>query len=46
VEEVFELESVVLELFVNGRLLETTEEHPFFAVGKGWTPARDLLAGD
>nr|WP_246438772.1 polymorphic toxin-type HINT domain-containing protein [Prosthecobacter vanneervenii] len=26
--------------------VRTTSEHPFFAVGRGWTAARDLLPGD
>ena len=46
VEEVFERVSPVLDLRAGGRVVRTTGEHPFFAEGKGWTPARDLHPGD
>lgn len=46
VEEVFTAEAELLELRVDGRRIRTTDEHPFFVQGKGWTSAKDLLAGD
>ncbi|HYH47079.1 MAG TPA: polymorphic toxin-type HINT domain-containing protein, partial [Thermoanaerobaculia bacterium] len=33
-------------LEVGGEKIETTDEHPFFVAGKGWTEAKDLHAGD
>jgi hypothetical protein len=38
--------SPVLNLHVGGRRIGTTREHPFYADGKGWTPAGELVAGD
>ncbi|WP_162658920.1 polymorphic toxin-type HINT domain-containing protein [Tuwongella immobilis] len=29
-----------------GQLIETTAEHPFWVVGRGWTPVWDLSIGD
>jgi hypothetical protein len=46
VEEVFRLSARILELRVSGQLIETTDEHPFFVVGRGWTAAKDLKDGD
>ena len=28
------------------RVIDTTQEHPFYVRGKGWTPARELKEGD
>lgn len=36
----------VLNLHVNGRIIGTTPEHPFFVQGKGWVPAVELQIGD
>jgi hypothetical protein len=36
----------VWDLYANGRKIGTTEEHPFFVDGQGWTPTRELKAGD
>lgn len=33
-------------LEVGGETIETTDEHPFYVAGQGWTKARDLRAGD
>jgi hypothetical protein len=33
-------------LQVGGETLETTDEHPFYVVGQGWTRAKDLREGD
>ena len=38
--------SPVLDLDVGGRMIGTTAEHPFYADGRGWTPARELRVGD
>ena len=37
---------VVVELTIDGELVETTPEHPFFIEGEGWVPAGELLLGD
>ncbi len=37
---------VVIELTIDGELVETTPEHPFFVEGAGWVPAGELLLGD
>jgi hypothetical protein len=36
----------VVELRLESQVLETTAEHPYYARGKGWTPAGRLAAGD
>jgi hypothetical protein len=46
VEEVFVRESLVLRLDVNGRMIRTTAEHPFFVAGRGWVPCHELKVGD
>jgi hypothetical protein len=46
VEEVFTSVAALLELRVGDRVIRTTEEHPFFVLGRGWTAARELMAGD
>jgi len=45
VEQVFVRSAPVLELRVGGRKITTTAEHPFFAKGLGWVPARQLEPG-
>lgn len=35
-------EANVLELHLGGRIIRTTELHPFFVKGQGWTPAGKL----
>ncbi len=45
VEEVFVRTAPVLDLHVGGRTITTTAEHPFFAEGRGWVPARELERG-
>lgn len=35
----------VVAVSVNVHKIECTLEHPFYVVGKGWTPARDLQEG-
>jgi hypothetical protein len=46
VEAVFERFAGVLHLHLGGQLVRTTAEHPFYAAGKGWTPAFELNPGD
>ncbi len=46
VEQVFSLHANILELKVGGRVIETTSEHPFYVVEKGWVRAVALLPGD
>lgn len=36
----------VVRLSINGEAIETTNEHPFYVEGHGWTNASDLKAGD
>ena len=35
-----------LNVVVQGRVIRTTAEHPFWVDGKGWTAAGELKAGD
>ena len=42
----FERIGPVLDLTVNGRVIGTTHEHPFFVRGRGWTKAQELRVGD
>ncbi|VTS04902.1 polymorphic toxin-type HINT domain-containing protein [Tuwongella immobilis] len=46
VEAVFERSAIIFELRVAGQLIETTTEHPFWVVGRGWTPVWELTNGD
>ena len=41
-----EVESIITITFNNGIVINTTEEHPFFVKGKGWTIASDLEISD
>ena len=36
----------VVRLSINGEAIETTNEHPFYVEGYGWTNASDLKVGD
>jgi hypothetical protein len=36
---------VVVTLVIDGEVIETTPEHPFFVTGRGWTPAAQVVAG-
>jgi len=36
----------LMTLYVGGRRIETTHEHPWWVVGKGWVTANNLVAGD
>lgn len=46
IEETFQTTANILRLMAGGQVLETTSTHPFYGVGKGWTPAGDLQPGD
>ncbi|HEY3395234.1 MAG TPA: polymorphic toxin-type HINT domain-containing protein, partial [Lacipirellulaceae bacterium] len=46
VEETRRGEANILELHVGGRIIRTTELHPFFVKGRGWIPAGKLQAKD
>jgi hypothetical protein len=46
VEEVFTTEAHLVTVCVRGRAVHTTDEHPFWVFGKGWTAAKDLQPGD
>jgi hypothetical protein len=46
VEAVFVRVGPLLNLYVQGRLIRTSGEHPFYVRGKGWTPANELSRGD
>ena len=36
----------IIRLSINGEVIETTDEHPFYVDGKGWVKAAELKAGD
>ena len=36
----------IIRLSINGEKIETTEEHPFYVEGRGWTEAANLKEGD
>jgi hypothetical protein len=46
IEECFVSELPVWHLHVGGQVVRTTEFHPFWIEGRGWTAACDLLPGD
>ena len=46
VEDVFVRSAPILKVVVQGRVIRTTAEHPFWVDGKGWTAAGELKAGD
>jgi hypothetical protein len=46
IEECFVAECTIWHLHVGGQVIRTTDEHPFWVDGQGWTAARDLVAGD
>lgn len=33
-------------VYVNGNIIESTVEHPYYVIGKGWTKVKDLNIGD
>jgi serpin B len=46
IEKIHRREADILELRVRGQVIRTTEPHPFFVKGKGWTPAGELQPRD
>ncbi|KEZ48577.1 hypothetical protein AZ46_0216830 [Metabacillus indicus LMG 22858] len=36
----------IYQLHIKGKVIETTDEHPFWVVGEGWIKAKDLVKGD
>lgn len=46
VEETRHGHANILELHIGGRIIRTTELHPFFVQGRGWIPAGKLKAKD
>jgi hypothetical protein len=36
----------IWELYVGKRVIRTTQEHPFYVRGRGWTPLAEIKAGD
>jgi|GEM_PF-2015407 len=46
VEEAFNGYARLWYLHIGGKVIRTTDEHPFFVRGKGWTPTKALQAGD
>jgi hypothetical protein len=46
VEEVFVRLASILHVDVQGRIIRTTAEHPFYVVGSGWIAAGALQIGD
>ncbi len=46
VQDVFIRQSLVLALQIDGRIIRTTAEHPFWVEGKGWHCAKELAPGD
>ena len=36
----------ILHLYTDEGVIDTTTNHPFFVIGKGWTAAGDLVEGD
>lgn len=35
-----------MSITIGGRQIRLTEEHPFYVMSRGWTPAHELRAGD
>lgn len=46
VEKVFVRVSPIWNVHVASQVIETTPEHPFYAEGRGWIPAKELRIGD
>jgi len=46
VEEVFSSFARIWYLHVGGKLIRSTDEHPFYVRGKAWTAAKNLEEGD
>jgi len=46
VERVYVGTGRIFHLHINGQLIRTTPEHPFYERNKGWTACRELAPGD
>ncbi len=46
VEAVLTTEAALWSLRIGGQLIRTTEAHPFWVLGRGWTMAKDLKPGE
>lgn len=46
VQELIRSRGQLVDITVNGRMVQATREHPFYVKDKGWTPAASLAAGD
>src|SRR5262249_22418124 len=46
VEAVFRRYGQIRAIRIGRETIRTTDEHPFWVAGKGWLPARELVAGD
>jgi intein/homing endonuclease len=46
IEDTFVNYAPIWHLHVGGEVIRTTDEHPFWIVGKGWTKASELRIGD
>lgn len=46
IEECFDKTGRILHVHLNGQIIRTTDEHPFWVVHKGWTKAVALQPGD
>jgi hypothetical protein len=44
--DIFPTRKRIFHLHVNGNVIRTTADHPFFVHGQGWTDAADLQQGD
>jgi RHS repeat-associated protein len=46
VEEVFVRVAPLWDVWVSGHRIQTTAEHPFYVLERGWIPAKELAPGD
>ena len=46
IEEVFHREAKIWELHIGDKVIETTQEHPFYVLKKGWVSTQLLRKGD
>ena len=46
IEECFVNELPIWHVHVGGQVVRTTDEHPFWVEGRGWTATHDVLPGD
>ena len=46
VEQTFQRHAATVSMHIGGHVIRTTNEHPFFVKGRGWTRAGELRVGD